>query len=91
MKDATYLGNLNEMFGTSQFEARNGESENITVKTDKQWNNSLHQLMKHGTINEKIFQKLKTIGLQAARLYGLANVPKNGTLLRFVLSVPGSS
>ena len=47
--------------------------------------------MKHGTINEKIFQKLKTIGLQAARLYGLANVPKNGTLLRFVLSVPGSS
>ena len=47
--------------------------------------------MKQGKINEKIYHRLRTIGLQPARLYGLAKVHKIGTPLRSVLSIPGSS
>ena len=42
-------------------------------------------------ISEKIYHRLRTTGLQPARLYGRAKVHKIGTPIRPVLSIPGSS
>ena len=47
--------------------------------------------MKQGKISEKIYHRLRTTGLQPARLYGLVKVHKIGTPLRPVLSIPCSS
>ena len=47
--------------------------------------------MKQVTISEKNYHRLRTTGSQPARLYGLAKIHKNGTPLRPVLSIPGSS
>ena len=91
MKQTTYSDKLNEILSSSQFEPRNGESDDVTIRTEKLINSSLHQLMKQGTISEKIYHRLRTTGLQPARLYGLAKVHKNGTPLRPVLSIPGSN
>ncbi|XP_075241736.1 uncharacterized protein LOC142336708 [Convolutriloba macropyga] len=70
---------------------RNRESDDLTIKTEKLINSSLHQLMKQEKISEKIYHRLRTTGSQPVRLYGLAKVHKNDTLLRPVLSILGSS
>ena len=84
MKHITYSDKLNEILSSSQFEPGNGESDDLTIKTEKMINSSLHQLMKQGKISEKIYQRLRTTGSQPARLYGL---DKNimDLVLRFVL------
>ena len=71
---------------------------NATVSTAEliyrythQINSSLHQLLKQRKISETIYHRLRTTGLQPARLYGLAKVHKIGAQLRAVLSIPGSS
>ena len=87
----TYSDKLNEILSSSQFEPPNGESDDLTLRTEKLINSSLHQLMKQGNISEKIYHRLRTTGLQPARLYKLAKVHKIGTPLRPVLSIPGSS
>ena len=91
MKQTTYLDKLNKILSSSQFEPCNGESDDLTIKTEKLINSILHQLMKHGKISEKFYQRFKTTGLQTARLYGLAKLHKSGSPLRPVLSIPGSS
>ena len=91
LKQITYSDKLNEILSSSQFEPRNGESDDSTIRTEKLINSSLHQLMKQGEISEKIYHRLRATGLQPARLYGLADVHKIGTPLRPVLSTPGSS
>ena len=47
--------------------------------------------MNQGNIREKNYHRLRTTGLQTARLCGLAEVHKNDTPLRSALSIPGSS
>ncbi|XP_075241616.1 uncharacterized protein LOC142336591 [Convolutriloba macropyga] len=91
MKQTTCLDKLNEILSSSQFEPRNRESDDLTRRTEELIKSSLHQLMKQGKISEKIYHRLRTIGSQPARLYGLAKVHKNGTPLRPVLSIPDSS
>ena len=91
MKQTTYSDKLNEILSTSQFEPRNEESDDLTIRTEKLINSSLHQLMKQKEISEKIYHKPRTTGSRPARLYGVAKVHKNGTLLQIVLSIPGSS
>ena len=91
MKQTTCSYKLNEILSSSQFQPRNGESDDLTIRTEKQVNSSLHQLMKQGKISEKIHHRLRTTGSQPARLYGLAKVHKMGTPLQPVLSIPGSS
>ena len=90
MKQTTNSDKLNEILSSSQFEPHNGESDDLTIKTERLVNSSVHQLVKQGTISEKSYQWLRTTGLQLARLYGLANVHKSSTPLRPVLSIPGS-
>ena len=46
---------------------------------------------KRDKIKDQLFSKMRSTGGQPARLYGLAKVNKAETLLRPVLSVPGSS
>ena len=46
MKQTTYSDKLNEILSSSQFEPRNGESDDLTIRTEKLINSSLHQLMK---------------------------------------------
>ena len=91
MKQTTYSDKLNKILSSSQCEPHNGESDDLTIRTEKLINNSLHQLMKPGKISEKIYHRLRTTGSQPARLYRLAKVHKIGTPLWPVLSIPGSS
>ena len=91
MKQITYSDKLTEILSSNQFEPRNGESDDSTIRTEKLINSSLHQLMKQGEISEKIYHRFRTTGSLPARLYGLAEVHKIGTPLRPVLSITGSS
>ena len=91
MKQTTYLDKLNEILSSSQFEPCNGEIDDLTTRTEKLINSSLHQLMKKGDIREKIYHRLRTTRSQLATLYGLAKVHKIGTTLRPVLSIPDSN
>ena len=76
MKNTIYSDKLREILNASQFEARNGKSDDLTTKTEKLINNSLHQLMKQGTISEKIDHRLKMTGLQPPRFFGFAKYKK---------------
>ena len=87
LKQTTYSDKLNEILGSSQFETRNGKSDDLTVRTQKPINSSLHKLMKQENVSEKIYHRLRTTGSQPATLYGLAEVHKIGTLLWPVLSI----
>ena len=46
MKETAYSKKRKEIHNASQFEARNGENDDLTVKTEKQINSSLHQIKK---------------------------------------------
>ena len=91
MKAKTYLDQLNEILSASQFEARNGESGDLTTKTENLIHCTLHQLMKQGKISEKIYHRLRTTGSQPARRNGFAKLHKNSTPPCPVLSIPVSS
>ena len=91
LKQTRYSAKLNEISRASQFENRKELSDDLSIKTEKLINSNLHQLLKQGKINEKIYHRLRTTRSQPARLFGLAEVQRNGTPLRPVLSVPGSS
>ena len=52
---------------------------------------TLKELQKQGKITDSLFDRLKPIGSQAPRLYGLAKVHKKDIPLRPVLSMPGSA
>ena len=91
MKQTTYSDNLNEIHSSSQFEPRNGETDDLTLETEKLINSSLHYLKKQGKISEKIYQRHRTTGFQSAMPYGVAKVHKSGIPLWRFLSISGSS
>ena len=47
--------------------------------------------MKQGEIDEKVYHRVRTTGLQPDRLYSFGKIHKNRTPLRPVLSIPSSS
>ena len=51
----------------------------------------LKQLHKDNLISEILYNKLKPVGSQPARLYGLAKVHKAAVPVQPVLSMPGSA
>ena len=89
MKKSTYREKLDEVLNSDQFQKIDGAKDELVIKNEKQINNSLQQSMKQ--IIDKIYQRLRSTGLQPARLYGLAKVHEKDTPLRHVLSIPGSS
>ena len=48
-------------------------------------------MKKKNEISEALYTRLRSTGVQPARLYGLAKLRKQGTPLRPVLSLSGSS
>ena len=54
-------------------------------------NKELLAMKKKDQTSETLYTRLRSTGAQPARLYGLAKVHKEGTPLRAVLSLPGSS
>ena len=46
--------------------------------------------MKQGKISDNIYQRLRSTDSHPAKFYGLKKVHKKDTLLRLVLSIPGS-
>ena len=61
------------------------------MKIEKDINKELLAMKKKDEISEAMYNRLTSTGAQPARLYGLAKVHKQGTPLRPVLSLPGSS
>ena len=51
----------------------------------------LKELLDTGKIDEELYEKLRPVGSQPPRLYGLAKVHKENTPMRPVLSMPGSA
>ena len=48
-------------------------------------------MQEKGEISEELYTRLRSTGAQPTKLYGVAKVHKQGTPLRPVLSLPGSS
>ena len=65
-------------------------AKDLILKEEKRINNALDDLVKEGKITEDLHWKLKSLGGQPPRLYGLAKVHKQLVPVRPVLSMPGS-
>ena len=61
------------------------------MKIDKNINKELLAMKEKDEIIEALYTRLKSTVAQPARLYGLAEIHKQGKPLRQVLSLPGSS
>ena len=89
----SYQNKLMPILNLDQFEkvekTRNN-AKNPIMKEEERVIETLKQLRKDDKISENLFNKLKPIGSQPPRLYGLAKVHKDNTPLRPVVSMPGS-
>ena len=94
MKQGTYKAKLDEILKLPQFDKLpkgRKNAMNPVLKEEIRVVESLEQLRNDGKIDESLFQKLKPIGSQPVRLYGLAKVHKTTIPARPVLSMPGSA
>ena len=66
-------------------------TDEVILKIDKEHNKELLAKNKRDEISDQLYSKLRLTGGQPAIWYGLAKVHKAKTLLRPVLSLPGSS
>ena len=85
MKEDTYKAKLEDITNGPQFEMitktrKNGK--NIILKEEERINNAIKSLEKEGKINATLAACLTSKGAKLARLYGLANIHKENTLLR---------
>ena len=92
MKRQTYIFKLNDILNLEQFEKvtftrKNGRD--LCLKEEDRINSALQNLHEQGKIDNQTLKKLKSMGGQLPRLYGLAKVHKKDTPLRPVLSMPG--
>ena len=90
MKQIIYLDKQNEINSASQFDARNGKSDNQTVKIEKQINRSLNQIKKR---QRKMKRFVTGSELMDRNLPGLMEFLKNrnATPVRPFLSIPESN
>ena len=91
MKKETYEKKLKDLLQAEQFSERKNLTDSVIMKVEKDINKELLAMKKKDEISEALYRKLRSTGAQTARLYGLAKVRKQGTSLRPVLSLPGSS
>ena len=63
----------------------------MIIEIEKDINKELLAMKKKHEVIEALYTRLRSMGAQPAKLYGLAKVHKQGTPLRPVLSLPGSS
>ena len=91
MKKETYEKKLKDFLQADQFSERKNLTDNVIMKIEKDISKELLAMKKKVRISEALYTRLRSTGAQPARLYGLAKVHKQGTPLRTVLSLPGSS
>ena len=82
---------LKDLLQAEQFSERKNLTDSVIMKIEKDINKKLLAMQKRDEISEAMYNRLRSTGVQPARLYGLAKVHKQGTPLRPVLSLPGSS
>ena len=90
MKKSMYAEKLEKVLDCEQFRKLEKSFDNIVMKNEKELNKEFLDMRKKGKIPVKVYEALRSTGAQPARLYGLAKVHKKETLLRPVLSIPGS-
>ena len=85
---------LTEITNLPQFEKlckkRKNEMHPI-LKEEERIVSALKEMNENNKINDSLYLKLKPIGSQPPRLYGLAKVHKDDTPVRPVVSMPGSA
>ena len=91
IKKETYEKKLKNLLQAEQFSERKNLKDSVIMKIEKDINKELLAMKKKNEISETLYIRLRLTGAQPARLYGLAKVHKQGTPLRLVLSLPGSS
>ena len=91
MKKETYEKKVKDLLQAEQFSERKNLTDSVIMKIEKDISKELLALKKKVRISEALYTRLRSTGAQPARLYGLAKVHKQGTPLRTVLSLPGSS
>ena len=82
---------LKYLLQAEQFSARKNLIDSVIMKIEKDIKKQLLAMKKKDEISEAMYNRLRSTGAQPARPYGLAKVHKQGTPLRPVLSLPGSS
>ena len=94
MSKEAYHTKLDAILQLPQFEkvtTTRKNAKHIVHKEEERIIAILKKLKLDGCIDEELFLKLKPIGSQPPRLYGLAKVHKSSTPVRPVLSMPGSA
>ena len=91
MKKETYEKKLKDLLQAEQFSERKNLTDSVIMKIEKDINKELLAMKKKDKISKAMYNRLRSTGAQPARLYGLAKLHKQGTPLRPVLSLPGSS
>ena len=94
MKKTTYNTKLDAIIDLPQFEevvSTRTNAKHPVLKEEERVVNTLQHLRNNDKIDDNLYEKLKPIGSQPARLYGLAKAHKSSTPVRPVLSMPGSS
>ena len=89
MKTTTYNQKIMDILNLPQFEkvvSTRTNAKNPVLKEEEKICKLLESLRKENKISEALFSKLKPIGSQPPRLYGLAKIHKNGVPIRPVLS-----
>jgi hypothetical protein len=85
---------LDAILQLSQFEkvvTTRKNAKHIVLKEEERVVNILEEMKEDGRIDEHLFSKIRPMGSQPPRLYGLAKVHKNDVPVRPVLSMPGSA
>ena len=65
--------------------------KNPIIKEEERINKALHDMKEQGKLTENLYGKLRAVGSQPPRFYGLAKVHKAGVPMRPVLSMPCSA
>ena len=94
MKINTYNNKMRGIIELPQFKkftVRRKNGKNPIMKEEERIVTALKTLKNNNKISEALLEKLKPIGSQPPRLYGLAKIHKPDVPLRPVLSMPGSA
>ena len=94
MKRETYNDKTNDILKLNQLkkvQKKRKNEKHPVIKEEERILLFLKDLKEKGEIGDVLFNKMKPIGSQPPRLYGLAKVHKANTPVRPVLSMPGSA
>ena len=91
LKKETCEKKLKDLLEAEQFSERKNLTDSVIIKIQKDISKKLLPMKKKDETSEVLYSRLRSTGAQPSSLYGLAKVHKQGTPIRPVLSLPGSS